>query len=159
MSGIHCHMCASSTSGCAFMYFTVQSTVVQGLYFKPKMSGSTPKSSSDVAGTATKCQVTMMETKVNIIERVPRGETLVGVARSCNMNPSTIGRILKNKDKTVEHTTSAVPMMSTIISQKQGKVDGGDGKPSQCVDAGSASVLSPVQLSDGSRELKAFMKA
>ena len=96
---------------------------------------------------------------MNIIERVPRGETLVDVARSCNMNPSAIGRILKNKDKTMEHATSAVPVMSTIISQKQGKVDGGDGKTSQCVDAGSASVLSPVQLSDDSRELKAFMKA
>ena len=43
------------------------------------------------------------------------------------MNPSTIGRILKNKDKTREHTMSAVPMMLTI-SQNQGKVDGGDGK-------------------------------
>lgn len=67
------------------------------------------------------------------------------------MNPSTIGRILKNKDKTREHAMSAVPMMLTI-SQKQGKVDGGDGETSQCVDAGSASVLSPVQLSADSRE-------
>ena len=24
VSGIHCHVCASSTSGCAFVYFTVQ---------------------------------------------------------------------------------------------------------------------------------------
>ena len=38
MSGVHCHMRASSTSGCAFVYFTVQSTVknkvAQYLYFK-----------------------------------------------------------------------------------------------------------------------------
>ena len=74
MSGIHCHVCPSSTSGCAFVYFTVQSTVVQGLYFRPRMSGKKPKSSSDVAGTAKKCQVTMMETKVNIIERVLRAK-------------------------------------------------------------------------------------
>ena len=67
------------------------------------------------------------------------------------MNPSTIGRILKNKDKTREHTMSAVPMMLTI-SQNQGKVDGGDGKMSQCVDAGSASVLSPGQLNADSTE-------
>ena len=38
------------------------------------MSGKKPKSSSDVAGTAKKCQVTMMETKVNIIERVLRAK-------------------------------------------------------------------------------------
>ena len=47
------------------------------------------------------------------------------------MNRSTIGRILKNKDKTMEHATSAVLMMLTIISKQQGKVDGGDGETSQ----------------------------
>ena len=93
----------------------------------------------------------MMETKVNIIERVPRGETLVGVARSCNMNPSTIGRILKNKDKTVEQTTSAVPMMSTIILQVW-KGDGGFGETSQCTGAGSASGSRPAQLIGDLRE-------
>ena len=38
VSGVHCHVHASSTSGCAFVYFTVQSTVknkvAQYLYFK-----------------------------------------------------------------------------------------------------------------------------
>lgn len=29
MSGVHCHVCASSTSGCAFVYFTVQYYRVQ----------------------------------------------------------------------------------------------------------------------------------
>ena len=68
-SGVHCHVCASSMSGCAFMYFTVQSTAVQGLYFKPRMSGSKPKSSSDVAGTAKKCQAIMMEAQRKDKER------------------------------------------------------------------------------------------
>ena len=60
MSGVHCHMRASSTSGCVFVYFTVLyrvqyrtlysiCTVVQNLYFKPRMSGSKHKSSGDVA--------------------------------------------------------------------------------------------------------------
>ena len=60
VSGVHCHVCAASTSGCAFVYFPVQYcieyTVVQYLYFKPRMSGSRCKSSNDVAGTAKKCQ-------------------------------------------------------------------------------------------------------
>ena len=53
-SGIHCHVHASSTSGCAFVYFTVLCRVQQYsiFYFKPSMSGSKRKSSSDVAGTA-----------------------------------------------------------------------------------------------------------
>ena len=55
VSGVHCHVCESSTGGCAFvytlLYSTVYSTVVQYLYFKPRMSGSKRKSNSDVAGT------------------------------------------------------------------------------------------------------------
>ena len=46
---------------------------------------------------------------------------MVDVAHSYNMNRSTIGTILKNTDKIMEHVKSAVPMMSTIIS-KHGKV-------------------------------------
>ena len=41
------------------------------------MSGSKQKSSSDVAGTAKKCQAITMETKVKIIERVERGKKMV----------------------------------------------------------------------------------
>ena len=47
---------------------------------------------------------------------------MVDAASSYNMNCSTIGTILKNKDKIMEHVKSAVPMMSTIISKKHGKV-------------------------------------
>ena len=53
---------------CTLLYGTVQSTVVQYLYFKPRMSGSKRKNSSDVAVTAKKRQVIMMETKVKKIE-------------------------------------------------------------------------------------------
>ena len=86
------------------------------------MSGSKHKSSSDVAGTAKKHQVITMETKVKIIERVEQSKKMIDVARSCNMNHSTIGTILKNKDKIMEHVKSAVLMMSTIILRKRRKV-------------------------------------
>ena len=85
------------------------------------MSRSKRKSSGDVARTAKKRQAITMETKVKIIERVERGEKMVDVAHSYNMNHSTIGTILKNEDKIMEHVKSAVPMMSTIISKKRGK--------------------------------------
>ena len=50
VSGVHCHVHASSTAGCAFVYCTVPygilyHTVVQYLYFKPRMSRSKHKSS------------------------------------------------------------------------------------------------------------------
>ncbi|XP_066450519.1 tigger transposable element-derived protein 1-like [Eleutherodactylus coqui] len=44
------------------------------------------------------------------------------VARSYQMNRSTIGTILKNKDRIMEHVRSSVPRHSTIISKKRGKV-------------------------------------
>ena len=59
MSGAHCHMCASSVSGralCTLLYRTIERTPVQCLYFKSRMSKSKCKSSSDVAGSAKKCQ-------------------------------------------------------------------------------------------------------
>ncbi|XP_043291812.1 tigger transposable element-derived protein 1-like isoform X1 [Cervus canadensis] len=93
----------------------------QYLYFKPRMSGSKRKSSGDVAGTAKKRHAITMETKVKIIERVERGEKMTDVARSFNLNRSTIGTIVKNKDKILEHVKSAVSMMSTIISKRRGK--------------------------------------
>ena len=86
------------------------------------MSGSKRKSSGDVAGTAKKRQAIMMEAKVKIIERVERGEKMVDVTRSYNMSHLTIGTILENKDKIMEHVRSAVPVMSTIISKKCVKV-------------------------------------
>ena len=86
------------------------------------MSRSKSKSSGDVTGTAKKCQVIKMETKVKIIERVERGKKMVDISYSYNMNHSTIGTILKNKDKIMGHVKSAVPIMSTIILRKHGKV-------------------------------------
>ncbi|XP_069900768.1 tigger transposable element-derived protein 1-like [Globicephala melas] len=86
------------------------------------MSGSKCKSSSDVADTAKVHQTIMVETKVKIIERVEQGKKIVDVACFYNMNHSTIGTILKNKDKIMEHVKSAVPMMLTIILMKRIKV-------------------------------------
>ena len=51
----------------------------------------------------------------------------------------------------MKNVKSAVLMMLTIILKKRGS-DGGHGETSQCVDAGSASALSPAQLNVDSRE-------
>ncbi|XP_066879269.1 putative CENPB DNA-binding domain-containing protein 1 [Kogia breviceps] len=63
----------------------------------------------------------MMETKVKIIERVKQGEKIVDIAHSYNMNHSTTGMILQNKDKIMKDVKSVVLMMSTIILKKHGK--------------------------------------
>ena len=59
---------------------------------------------------------------MDIIKRLEKGEKMSDVARKFNMNLSTVGTIIKNKEKIVEHVKSAVPMQSTIISKKRGKV-------------------------------------
>ena len=51
VSGVQCHTCASSTSGCALCALLYVLYRVQYLYFKPRMSGSKHKSISDVTGT------------------------------------------------------------------------------------------------------------
>ena len=52
--GVHGQVRASSTSGslCTLLYRTAQSTVVQYLYFKPKMSRNRGKGSGETADTA-----------------------------------------------------------------------------------------------------------
>uniref|UniRef100_A0A3Q3GU97 DDE-1 domain-containing protein n=1 Tax=Kryptolebias marmoratus TaxID=37003 RepID=A0A3Q3GU97_KRYMA len=66
------------------------------------MLGVKHKSIGDAAGSAKKRQAITMKTKVDIIKRVDRGEKMADVAWSYQMNRSTIGTILKNKDKIME---------------------------------------------------------
>lgn len=66
------------------------------------MSGVKCKSNGDATGSAKKCQAITMETKVDIIKRMEHGKMMANVARSCQMNHSTIRKILKNKDKIME---------------------------------------------------------
>ncbi|KAK3876081.1 hypothetical protein Pcinc_019093 [Petrolisthes cinctipes] len=86
------------------------------------MSGVKRKLSEEVNGSAKKRQAITLEVKMDIIKRLESGEKMANVARKFNMNRSTIGTILKNKAKIVEHVKSSVPMQSTIISKKRGKV-------------------------------------
>ena len=57
-----------------------------------------------------------------IIKKHDGGEKMVNVARTFMMNRSTVGTIYKSKDRIMEHVKSAVPMQSTIISKKRGKL-------------------------------------
>jgi len=47
---------------------------------------------------------------------------MVAITHSYNMNHSAISMILKNKDNIMECVKSAVPIMTTIRSKKDGKV-------------------------------------
>ena len=73
VSGVHCHVNASSASGCAFVYLTAQYCIEYSStasLFQSSMSRSKCKSGSDVAGAAKKHQVVTMERKVKVIERM-----------------------------------------------------------------------------------------
>uniref|UniRef100_A0A3Q1CCE3 HTH CENPB-type domain-containing protein n=1 Tax=Amphiprion ocellaris TaxID=80972 RepID=A0A3Q1CCE3_AMPOC len=73
-------------------------------------------------GSVKKRQAISFEMKVAIIKKLDAGEKMVSVARAYNMNRSTIGTIYKQKDRIMEHVKGAVPMQSTIISKKRGKI-------------------------------------
>ena len=85
---------------------------------------STKRKASDCSSStsATKRKAISMETKVAIIKKLDGGEKMVNVARTFMMNRSTVGTIYKSKDRVMEHVKSAVPMQSTIISKKRGKL-------------------------------------
>ena len=76
---------------------------------------------------------------------------MVDITCSYNTNCSTINMVLKKKDELMELGKSAVLMTSTIKSKKQGRVME-EVQKLLCVNAGSASVLSPTQLNAASKE-------
>ena len=50
-------MCASSESGCAFVYFTIQYCIEYSIFISsPECPEASINSSSDIAGTVKKCQ-------------------------------------------------------------------------------------------------------
>ena len=59
---------------------------------------------------------------------------MVDITCSCNMNHSSLGPILKNMEKIMEHVKFAVLVLSTIVSKKC-ESDEGNGETSPCVDA------------------------
>ena len=83
---------------------------------------SKKRQASDTSGNVKKRQAISLETKVTIIKKLDSGEKMVNVARTFNMNRSTVGTIYKSKDRIMEHVKSAMPMQSTIISKKRGKL-------------------------------------
>ena len=62
------------------------------------------------------------ETKVTMIKRVDGGERVADVARSFNVNRSTVATIYKKKASIMEHMKGAVPMEALCLSKKRGKV-------------------------------------
>uniref|UniRef100_A0AAQ5X1R0 HTH CENPB-type domain-containing protein n=1 Tax=Amphiprion ocellaris TaxID=80972 RepID=A0AAQ5X1R0_AMPOC len=80
------------------------------------------RKASSESGSVKKRQAISFEMKVAIIKKLDAGEKMVSVARAYNMNRSTIGTIYKQKDRIMEHVKGAVPMQSTIISKKRGKI-------------------------------------
>ncbi|XP_067944890.1 tigger transposable element-derived protein 1-like [Watersipora subatra] len=85
------------------------------------MVGENRKASSE-SDSAKKRQAISFERKVSIIKQLDAGEKMVSVARAYNLNRSTVGTIYKQKDCIMEHVKGAVPMQSTIISKKKGKI-------------------------------------
>jgi Mor family transcriptional regulator len=65
-------------------------------------------------------RIITMETQVEIIKRLEKGNKFVDIARAYEMSESTVRTIIKHKAPIMQHMKSSVPMQSTIISKKRG---------------------------------------
>ncbi|KFD54630.1 hypothetical protein M513_04575, partial [Trichuris suis] len=86
------------------------------------MSGVKHKGGDDTAQKAKKRRALTIAAKMDIIERVERGERIADVGRAHNLNRSTVGTIMKSKDKIKEHAKTAFAMQSKIVSYRRGVV-------------------------------------
>jgi hypothetical protein len=59
-----------------------------------------------------------LETKMEIIKRQEKGETLSQIARAYGVNHSTIGTILTDKTRILDHVKGSELMQSTITTKK-----------------------------------------
>ena len=121
--------------------------MVQHLYFKPRMPRSKHKGSSDIAGTAQKCQVMMMETKEKIIKIMDCRISLFLSYESFNHLHDS-----KEQDSGTCEVYCANDASNINTIEEAWKSDGGVGETSQCMGTGSASVPSPTQLNNDPRE-------
>ncbi|KHJ44556.1 CENP-B DNA-binding domain protein [Trichuris suis] len=83
------------------------------------MSGVKDKGGDDTAQKAKKRRALTIATKMDIIERVERGERIADVGRAHNLNRSTVGTIMKSKDRIKEHAKTALAMQSKIVSYRR----------------------------------------
>ncbi|KFD56784.1 hypothetical protein M514_02461, partial [Trichuris suis] len=83
------------------------------------MSCVKDKGADDTAQKAKKRRALTIATKMDIIERVERGERIADVVRAHNLNRSTVGTIMKSKDKIKKHATTALAMQSKIVSYRR----------------------------------------
>ncbi|XP_072000149.1 putative CENPB DNA-binding domain-containing protein 1 isoform X2 [Engystomops pustulosus] len=75
------------------------------------------KVNSSTGDTAKKRKTITMENKVEIIKRSERGETPSSIGRALGYSRSTIGTILKDKGRIMEHVKGHTPMNATIITK------------------------------------------
>jgi len=80
-----------------------------------------PKRKSDASdGDASKKRKTItIELKMEIIKRSERGETPTNIGKVLGYSRSTIGTILKDKERIMEHVKGFVPMKATIITKQR----------------------------------------
>uniref|UniRef100_UPI00358E7BA4 tigger transposable element-derived protein 1-like isoform X2 n=1 Tax=Myxine glutinosa TaxID=7769 RepID=UPI00358E7BA4 len=78
-------------------------------------------SKSDIPATKKRRPLTM-EKKLDIIKRSDKGETLSQIGRSLDLNRSTVGTIVKDKTRILQHIKGSAPMKSTIITKQRSGV-------------------------------------
>ncbi|KAM4694159.1 tigger transposable element-derived protein 1-like isoform 1-T2 [Discoglossus pictus] len=77
------------------------------------------RKSTSNPGEPAKRNVITMETKVEIIKRSEKGQTPSIIGKALGFSRSTIGTILKDKVRIMEHVKGSAPMNSSIITKQR----------------------------------------
>ena len=59
-----------------------------------------------------------MEVKLNIVKRSEKGETATNIGQSLGLSRWTVAKIIKDKDRILEHVKGSVPMKLTVITKQ-----------------------------------------
>ena len=77
------------------------------------------KADASASGASKKRKAITMELKLDIIKRSEKGETPTIIGKALNLSRSTVGTIVKDKERIKEHVKGSAPMKATVITKQR----------------------------------------
>lgn len=80
-----------------------------------------PKRAADASasGASKKRKAITMEVKIDIIKRSEKGETPSNIGKALCLSRSTVGTIIKDKARILDHVKGSAPMKATVITKQR----------------------------------------
>lgn len=80
-----------------------------------------PKRAADASasGESKKRKAITMEVRMDIIKRSEKGEMPSNIGKALSLSRSTVGTIVKDKARILEHVKGSAPMKATVITKQR----------------------------------------